>query len=189
MDAFMLILVATLAGQTGGRLSLLAAQLVDRSGKTVAVLAGLILAQAVLAAGAIRIGILLAPEFTPETHGLLLAIALVVTGIGMMGRIPQPANPYGQPRLGAFGGAVIFGGAILFADSGLLVVAAAAARSPLSWAALPGAVIGLSGAMLPAMLMGERAWRRLPLHALRPALGAIMVLTGVVIGLSVKELI
>ena len=126
----------------------------DRVGKTVAVLAGLMLAQAVLAAGTIRVGILLAPQFTPETHGLLLAIALVVTGIGMMGRIPRPTNPYGRPRLGAFGGAVIFGGAILFADSGLLVVAAAAARSPLPWAALPGAWSGLAVGVLSRTLMG-----------------------------------
>ncbi|MCT8001025.1 hypothetical protein NZL82_03940 [Sphingomonas sanguinis] len=189
MDAFMIVLVATLAGQACGRSSLLAAQLTERSGRPVAVLAGLVLAQALLAGVWIRLGTVLAARFTPETHGLFLAIALIFIGIGMMGPLPRSATPYGWPRLGVFGGALIGGGAILFADSGSLIVAAAAARSPLPWAALPGAAIGLAGAVLPAIILGERGWRRLPLRAMRVGLGVLMGLTGVVIALAVKGLI
>lgn len=185
----MIVLVVTLIGQAGGRVSLLAARLADQSGQTTAILAGLILTQGILAGIAIPLGMMFATMFTPEVQGLILAVALVLTGLEMIARLPATKTTTLQVRLGAFGGAAVGGGAVLLGESGLFVVAAAAARSPLPWAALPGAVVGLVGAVLPAMLLGEREWRRLPWRAIRTGLGTVTMVAGVILGLSVRHLI
>ena len=189
MDALMIVLVATLLSQAGGRLSGFTERLVERTDRALPVLAGVMLAQGVLAAAAIRIGMLLAPQVTPESRSVLLAVALVLLGIGMMGRLPRPGSTFGSPRLGMFGTASLGAAVILLADSGLMLVAAAAARSPLPWAAWPGAMLGLLGALLPAILLGTREWRRLPWRAIRLAAGGVMILIGLIIVLSTNGLI
>lgn len=189
MDALMIVLVATLLSQAGGRLSGFAERLVERTARALPVLAGVMLAQGLLAAAAIRIGMLLGPQVTPETRSLLLAVALALVGIGMMGRLPRAGSAFGSTRLGMFGTASLGAGAILLADSGLMLVAVAAARSPLPWAAWPGAMLGLLGALLPAILLGAREWRRLPWRVIRVAGGGAMILVGIIIGLSAKGLI
>ncbi|WP_322964858.1 hypothetical protein [Sphingomonas fuzhouensis] len=185
----MILLVATLLSQAGGRLSSFVERLVERTGRPVPVLVGVMLAQGALAAVAIRIGMMLAPQVTPETLSLFLAFALVMVGLGMCGRLPRPGSPFGPPRLGVFGTAALGAGLILSTESGLILVAVAAARSPLPWAAWPGVMLGLAGALLPAILLGTREWRRLAWRAIRVFGGAVMILTGIVIGLSAKGLI
>lgn len=189
MDALMTVLVVTLLAQAGGRASGFATDLAERTARIGPVLAGMVFAQAVLAAAAIGVGITLAPQVTPETRTLILAIALILVGLGMMGRLPRPGSPFGWPRLGAFGTALFGGGAILFADSGVMLIAAAAARSPLPWAAWPGAMLGLLGALLPPLILGEREWRRMPWRVIRVTIGTLLILIALAIGLATKGLI
>lgn len=189
MDALMIVLVVTLFAQAGGRLSAFATQLVERTGRIGPVLVGVSLAEAVLAAVAVGIGVELAPQITPEIRTLILAIALALVGIGLTTRLPRPGSPFGWPRLGAFGTALLGGGAILLGESGLMLVAAAAARSPLPWAAWPGAMLGLLGALLPPLLLGEREWRRIPWRAIRIVIGTGMILAAIVIASATKGLI
>lgn len=189
MDALMIVLVATLLSQAGGRLSGFAERLAERTDSALPVLAGVMLAQGLLAAVAIRIGMVLGPQVTPEMRSLLLAVALVLVGIGMMGRLPRAGSPFGSVRLGVFGTALLGAGTILLMESGLVLVAVAAARSPLPWAAWPGAMLGMLGALIPAILLGAREWRRLAWRPIRMTGGAIMILIGIVIALSAKGLI
>ena len=189
MDALMIVLVVLLIGQIGGRLGDFTMRLAERTGRQAQVVGGVMLAQALLCALAIRLGILLAARFTPETHSLLLGIALVLAGIGSMGRVRRAESYSGFSRMGVMSTAVIGAGAILLADSGFMVVAAAAARSLLPWAAWPGALIGTLGAILPPLLLGAREWRRLPLRAMRIGIGGILILAGLIIALSAKRLI
>ncbi|MDY0959315.1 hypothetical protein SOM26_11530 [Sphingomonas sp. CFBP8993] len=189
MDALMIVLVVTFLAQLGGRSSGFATRLAERTGAIVPVLSGLLVAQAVLAAMAVALGIAIAPELTPELRSLLLALALVLVGVALTTRMPRPGSPFGWPRLRAFGTALFGGGAILVADSGMMLVAAAAARSPLPWAAWPAAILGLLGALLPPLMLGEREWQRLPWRTIRIAIGAVLILAGVIVGLSAKGLI
>ncbi|WP_343526255.1 hypothetical protein [Sphingomonas sp.] len=189
MDALMIVLVVMLVAQIGGRLGDFTMRLAERTGRPTQVVGGVMLAQALLCALAIRLGIMLAARFTPEMHGLLLAIALMLVGFGMMGRPRRAASYGGFSRLGVTGTAAIGAGVILLADLSVMVVMAAAARSPLPWAALPGALAGTLGAILPPLTLGEREWRRLPLRAMRIAIGSVLILAGLVIGLSTKGLI
>jgi putative Ca2+/H+ antiporter (TMEM165/GDT1 family) len=189
MDALMIVLVVTLLSQAGGRLSGFAERLAERTGRAMPVLAGVMLAQGILAVVAIRIGIMLGPQVTPETRTLLLAVALTLVGIGMMGRLPRPGSPFGSVHLGVFGIATLGAGWILLMESGLVLIAIAAARSPLPWAAWPGAMLGLAGALLPAILLGTREWRRLAWRAIRVVGGAALSLSGIIVVLSVKGLI
>ena len=189
----MTVFVVTLLAQAGGRLSGFATHLVERTGRIGPVLLGVLVAQGVLAAGAVLLGIALAPQVTPETRTLILAIALALVGIGLTGglgaRRAGTGSPFGWPRLGAFGTALLGGGAILSAESGLMRVAAAAAHSPLHWAAWPGAMLGLLGALTPPLLLGEREWRRMPWRAIRGVAGVTLILAAIVMALATKGLI
>lgn len=185
----MTALVVALLAQGAGRVAALAAQATDRTGRPGAVMLGIVGAQLIVAGLAVQLGVTLAPSLTPETRTLLLGLAIGLAGAGLMGRLSSRASPFGPPRLGAFGTAMLGGGAIMLADSPAFVIAMAAARSPLPWAALPGALIGTAGAVLPAILLGEREWRRLPLRPIRIGGGAVMMLAGLVIALSAKGLI
>ena len=183
----MIVLVAVLGAQAAGRWSGFVVHLAEHSRQPGRVVLGAMLVQAVMAGLAIAFGQTLAPEVTPDTRSLLLALALLVLGIGLFGRMAAPrAMP---PRWSPLVAAVIGSGAIQLSDSTTLVIAAAAARSPLPWAALPGAMLGLAGAILPALLLGEREWRRLPLRAIRIGIGCAMILAGITIALSIRGLI
>ena len=185
----MTALVVTLFAHAGGRLAVLAAQTVDQTGRPGAVILGIVIAQLAIAALAVQLGTVLGPGLTPEGRTLLLGLAIAGAGIGMLGRLPQRGSPYGLPQLGARGTALLGGAVLMLVDSPAFVIAVAAARSPLPWAALPGAVIGTAGATLPAILLGERAWRRLPLRLIRTGAGVVMLLAGLIIALAAKGLI
>ncbi|MGE7206058.1 hypothetical protein ACQKJZ_10315 [Sphingomonas sp. NPDC019816] len=185
----MIALVVALVAQGAGRLAALAAQVSDRTGRPAAAILGIVVAQLVVASLAVQLGVTLAPGLTPETRTLLLGLAIGLAGVGLLGPLSARASPVDPSRLGAFGTAMLGGGAIMLADSPAFVIAMAAARSSLPWAALPGALIGTLGAVLPALLLGEREWRRLPLQPIRLGMGGVMLLTGLVIALSAKGLI
>ncbi|MBB3880280.1 TMEM165/GDT1 family protein [Sphingomonas pseudosanguinis] len=185
----MIALVVALLAQGAGRVAALAAQTTDRTGRPGAVMLGVLAAQLIVVGLAVQLGVTIAPSLTPETRTLLLGLAIGLAGAGLLGRLPPRVSPFGSPRLGAFGTAMLGGGAIMLADSPAFVIAMAAARSSLPWAALPGALIGTAGAVLPAILLGERGWRHLPLRLIRIGGGAVMLLTGAIIALSARGLI
>ena len=78
---------------------------------------------------------------------------------------------------------------MVFGDRMQFIVAALAARSPLPWAAAVGATMGALLVDVAAVVMGERGWCALPLRWLRIAVAAVLVVAGVVIGLSAVSLI
>ncbi|MET4896784.1 TMEM165/GDT1 family protein [Sphingomonadaceae bacterium jetA1] len=185
----MIALVVALLGQAGDRTGWLAARLADRDRRPGQLAAGLMLAMALVAALAVVAGRSLAASLTPEAKSLLLAVALVLLGIGAFRAVKPPAMRWSPARLGSLGGALL-GGGVLIAGGGVgFVLAAAAARSPLPWAALPGALMGTLGAVVPPIVLGEREWLRLPLRAVRIGTGLVLVLAGLVIGLSSRGLI
>lgn len=166
----------------------LAAMLADRYRSPGFVILAAALALAVnYALGAFG-GLIVGALLTPEARLLLLALALVLAGLGTAIRDKAPDSLAGW-RVGR--GVTVSAGLFImvFGDRMQFIVAALAARSVLPWAAAVGATIGALAVTGFAALNGERAWRALPLRAIRIAVAAVLTVAGVVIGLSAVALI
>jgi Ca2+/H+ antiporter, TMEM165/GDT1 family len=187
VDALMAALVAAALAHVADRPAWLAAILADRFGVGRVLLAAA-LALAATAALAVLGGLLLRPLLTPEAAQLFLALALVLQGADGIGRLRAP-DPLAGWRLGGTLTATLGLFILMFGDGLQLIVAALALRSPLPWLALAGAILGGLAAVAPAAVLGEAAWRRWPLVALRRASAALFVIAGLWIGLSGLRLV
>ena len=173
--------------QASDRTPWLAAILADRLGRATATIA-LLLALALNYALGVVGGRLLAPMMTPEAKLLLLALALLLAGLGTGWRVKRPdaLEHWRLPApLTAFAGLFI----MAFGDRMQFVVAALAARTPLPWAAAVGATLGAGLIGASAAAVGETGWLRLPLRAVRLAAAAILIVAGAIIGLAALRLI
>ena len=166
----------------------LAAIFADRFRSPALVVLAVVLALSFNYAIGVAAGLAVTALLTPEARLLLLALALVLAGAGTGLRFKRPDALDGWRTGPAF--TSIAGLAIMaFGDRMQFVVAALAGRSTLPWAAMVGAVIGGTAVNMVAVALGEAAWLRLPLKALRIAAAAILLIAGVVIGLNALRLI
>lgn len=183
----MAALVAAMLVQIGDRPARLAAILADRYRSPAIVLAAAAAALALATGLAAAGGALLAPGLTANARQLLLAVALLLQGAGAFWPV-QPPDRLAGWRLGAWG--TSFAGllTLVFGDGLMLVVLALAARSVPALAAI-GAVLGSLAVLAAAALLGEAAWLRLPLTALRRAAGTLFLLAGIILALGALRLV
>jgi putative Ca2+/H+ antiporter (TMEM165/GDT1 family) len=187
MDALMAALVLGAITQASDRTPWLAAILADRLGRVTVVVA-LVVALAINYVLAVVGGRLLAPMMTPQAKLLLLALALLLAGLGTGWRAkrPEALEHWRLPApLTALLGLLI----MAFGDRMQFVVAALAARSDLPWAAAVGATLGAGLVGAGVAMTGEAAWLRLPLRAIRIVAAAILAVAGILLGLAALHLI
>jgi Ca2+/H+ antiporter, TMEM165/GDT1 family len=187
MEAIVPAFLLAVLSQLGERPALLTAILADRYGRplTVALAAGLSHAAGnVLAAFA---GMTMAAILTPNAKALLLAVALVTGGLGALWRVKPPARleawrfgPLLTPLLGVF--ILALGGATQF-----FTVALATRGEP--WFAAAGAIIGTFAVTFVAAALGERSWKAVPFGKIRPGIGLLLLVAGLVIGLGALRLL
>jgi putative Ca2+/H+ antiporter (TMEM165/GDT1 family) len=184
----MAALVLGVLTQASDKTPWLAALLSDRYRAPGVVILAAAVALAVNYALGVVGGLLVAALLTPEARLLLLALALVLAGLGTAVRDKAPDALEGW-RVGR--GVTVFAGLFImvFGDRMQFIVAALAARSVLPWAAAVGATAGALVVTGYAAIMGERAWRALPLRAIRIGAAAILTVAGVVTGLRAVALI
>lgn len=188
MDALMAALVAALLAQTSDRQPWLAARLAAQSKAHGAVIAATALALAISNALGALAGALMAPILTPNARALLLCFALLSAGASCFGRV-KPVSQRSGMTLGAFLTAFITLLAAAMGDRTQFLTAAIAARSDVPVFAAIGATIGALAVHLAAIGAGERAQRRVPMRAIRIAIGLVLMLAGTVSGLSALRLI
>jgi putative Ca2+/H+ antiporter (TMEM165/GDT1 family) len=187
MDALMAALFAAALVQVGDRTAWLTAILVDRFRRPGHVLVAAALAVAGASGIAATGGALVAPLLTPNARALLLALALALQGGGALFAAKPPDRLDGW-RLGAFATAGVGLFVLAFGDGAQFIVAALAARGGSPWGAAIGATIGSLAVLVPAGLVGERAWTAAPLPAVRRAIGIVFIMTGLVLGLGALRL-
>lgn len=178
--------VGALLCHASDRTPWLAARLGDRYDKTgLLVIAATIAIALTNALGAIA-GMLMAPIMTPDARALLLALALLSAGISALLRLKPPAalDRGAGPFLTAFLCLLALG----LGDRTQFLTMALAARTPIPALAAIGATFGAMAVIIPALVVGERAYRRLPHRAIRIAIGSLLVITGVVVGLGALRL-
>ena len=184
----MAALVAAALAQIGDRSAWLAAILADRWRRPVLVIAMALLALLCASALAAIAGGLIGPRLSPNAQRLFLAAALLTQGVGafVAARPPERLNgwrvgPWLTSALGLF--------ILAFGDGAQFIVMALAARSPLPWLAAVGGTIGALAVIAPAAIMGEAAWRRLPLQRVRIVVGILFVVVGAVLALRALRLV
>ncbi|HEU0043214.1 TMEM165/GDT1 family protein [Sphingomonas sp.] len=184
----MAALVAVALAQVGDRPAHLAAILADRYRAPGLVIVAALLALAAASGIAAAGGALIAPIMTPEARQLLLALALLLQGGGALWRGKPPERLAGW-KLGAFPTSLLGLFILFFGDGVMFVVLALAARSEVPALAALGATLGALAVVVPAVLLGEAAWTRLPLVTTRRVIGALFVVASLWLGMGALRLV
>ena len=131
--------------------------------------------------------VIIAPMLTPNMQSLMLAIALVLGGLGGLWRGKPPGRMESwhlgallTPLLGVFIAA--------WGDRTQFFTFALATRGE-PWFAAAGAALGGFGVCFVAAVLGELGWRTLPFGKLRIAVGLLFLVAGVWIGLGALRLL
>jgi len=188
MDVLMAAFVAAILAQASDRTPWLTAILASRFARPGAVIAGTVVALAVInAIGAIG-GAIIGPRLSPNAQALLLALALVSAGGSALFPMKMPDRLSGW-RIGAFATSLL-GVAILgFGDRTQFITAALAARSPAPALAAVGATLGSLVVNIPAILAGEEIRGKLPLTIVRIVVGILFLIAGAIAAFSALRLI
>lgn len=188
MDALLASFLAVLLAEQGDKLQLLAGDLGRRFARPAPVAAGLIAAAFVNALVAGIAGALVHAIVPFRALTLLAALALLSAGAGALPRARPPAV-IAYPRLGAFGGPAFAGAVLGFGGGAQFLTFAIAARADAALLAAAGATLGAAAAILPAVLLGERLERTLPLRSLRLGAAALLLLAGALAALTALRLV
>jgi Ca2+/H+ antiporter, TMEM165/GDT1 family len=177
MDALLSAFVAAGLAEWGDRTQLLAAALAARYGRPGPVLAGIALAALANALLAAFAGTLVHDMITLRALSLMAALALLFAGVG--GLIPRKAPEMGVGwKTGAFLTSAICFFLLEFGDKTQFLTFAIAGRFDSLALAASGAAAGVAAASVPAVLLGPRLARELPLKAIRIAIAILFLLAG-----------
>lgn len=184
----MAAIVAAALGQLGDKTAWLVAILSDRYRAPGRVIAAAVIAILVASGIAATGGALIAPRITPEAKQLFFAMALLLQGGGAFFAVKMPERLSGW-RLGAVLTTLAGLFILAFGDGVQFIVVTLAARTPFPALAAIGATIGSLAVVIPAAILGEAGWARLPWRPVRAVVGALFLLAGAVIGLGALRLI
>ena len=164
--------------EMGDKTQLLSFVLAATLRKPVAILAGILvatLANHALAGGA---GYLLSDMLSPDTMALIAGVAFIAFGVWAL----KPDSLDDKPRLlqaGAFATACLAFFVAEMADKTQFATITLAARYHALVAVVLGTTLGMLLANLPAVWIGEKLARKLPLRALRIVAALLFVAMGV----------
>lgn len=180
MDALVPAFVAALLAGVGDRPARLAALLAGR-GAWASVVSGMLIGHAAAIALSVAGAMLIAPYLAPNPKSLLLALALLLAGAAAC----WPRRPVVAERgalLPAATGAFVTGDGTAFLAFALGVKGSAPVLAGIG--ALAGAAV-----LAVAAAGAGRDWERLPLASLGRIAGALLIVTGTVVGLGALRLI
>ncbi|QIG78425.1 TMEM165/GDT1 family protein [Stakelama tenebrarum] len=187
MEALVPAFIAALVMQVGDRATWLTALLADRYGRPVRVALAATLAHAAGNALAAAAGGWIGPMLTPNAKSLFLALSLIFGGAVLLWRVAPPDRLEGW-KLGAFLTPLLGIFILALGDPTQSFTLALAARS-YPWFAFAGAALGSMTVAFAAAMLGELAWRKLPLRWVRIALGSIGMIGGAILALSAVRLL
>ncbi len=188
MDALMAALVAAAFAQVGDRTAWLAAILSDRHRRPGLVIAMATLAILAASSLAATLGAVIGPKLAPNAQQLMLAVAMLLQGGGAFfpAKCPDRLDRW---KIGAVATALLGLFILAFGDGVQFIVLTLAARTPVPALAAIGATIGSLVVVVPAALMGEAAWLRLPLKPIRIAIGGLFLIFGLILALGALRLV
>jgi putative Ca2+/H+ antiporter (TMEM165/GDT1 family) len=188
MDALLPTFLAALLAEFGDKTQLLAALLAVRFRNKPAVLGGIAvaaLANSLLAAAG---GRLIADLVNFRAIALMVAVALLAAGAGGLLRQKPPAlSSYGGP--GAFATAALATFILEFGDKTQFLTFTLAARADSLGLAAAGAAAGILVAAAPAVMLGERLGKALPLRRIRFGASLLFLVLGIIVAAGALRLL
>ena len=186
MDALVTAFVAAALGEWGDRTQLLIALLAARSGRPGTVLAGFVIAALVSNAFAAYFGMLVAQTITIRAMTLLVAVALLFSGIAGLIRRNPPSTDFGRtPLLLAV---ILLCLGTELGDRTQFLTFALAGRFDAPALAAAGATAGMVTAALPALVLGERLQSVVPIRAIRLGGAALFLLVGFLVAITALQI-
>ena len=185
MDALVPALVAALLAGVGDRPAWFAARASEHY-EAAWTLSGFLAAQLIACAIAVGGGMLAAPLLNPNAKALLLAVALISGGVSALLRT-SPATSDERVRGPVM--AFLEMAALVVGDRTTFITFALAARGSEPVLAGVGAAIGAMALAFAAVMLGAAGRRALPLRWLSISGGAILLVAGIVAGLTGLRLI
>ena len=186
MDALVSAFVAAALGEWGDRSQLLVALLAARSGRPGTVLIGFLAAAILSNAVAAYLGTVAAHAITIRAMTLLVALALLFSGVAGLIRRNPPSTAFG--RLPLLLGTILLCLGTELGDRTQFMTFALAGRFDAPALAAAGATAGMATAALPALLLGERLQSAVPIRAIRLGGAGLFLLVGFVVAINALQI-
>jgi len=187
MDALLPPLVVAFLAEFGDKTQLLAILLAARFPRHGAVIGGIVVAALINSVAAAIGGAAIAAMITHRAIALLLAVALL--GIALGNFWPVKAKDTASDwKLGAFATSAVAFLILEFGDKTQLAMAGFAARGHAPALTAIGATIGVVAANVPAVLLGRRFPRLVPVRAIRIGVGVVLLVVALWVGLDALRL-
>jgi putative Ca2+/H+ antiporter (TMEM165/GDT1 family) len=187
MEAIVPAFLLAILSQIGERPALLTAILADRFRRPILVALAAGLAHAIGNGAVAAAGMAMAPMMTPNAQALFLAIALVFGGVGGLWPVKAP-HRLDRWRLGAFLTPLLGVAILAFGERTQFFTLALSIRG-FPWLAAAGATLGSVAIAFVAAVLGEKAWRALPLGWLRIGFAILFLIAGAYVGLGAVGLL
>ncbi|MCI4590694.1 TMEM165/GDT1 family protein [Sphingobium sp. BYY-5] len=188
MDALLIALLGCLLGEMGDKSQLLVLALATRYDRDGAVIAGIVVAAAANAAISAIAGAWIGPMLGADARLLFMALAILFLGVGLLWRVSPPDTLDGWPTgpfLTTMLGLFILG----FGDGPQFLILGIATRTADPILAGIGGAIGMIVALVPVVVVRGQLLAILPLRAIRWTGGALLLLSGAIMGLGATGLL
>jgi len=182
MEAFLVSAGVVALAEIGDKTQLLALVLSARFRKPVPIIFGILTATLANHFLAGAVGAWLASVIGPTVMRWILGVSFIAMAIWTLipDQIADEADPK-PPRYGVFGTTLIAFFLLEMGDKTQIATIALAARYSSLVAVVAGTTVGMMLANVPAVLLGDAAARRLPMHLVHGIAGAIFLVLGVLV--------
>jgi len=186
MEALVTAFAAAFLAEWGDKTQLIVAMLAATTRRPGQVLAGLVLAALASNLVAAIAGIFIAGAITIRAMTLMVALALLFAGLsGLIRRSPPAPAAARLPVLTAF----ILCLAAEFGDRTQFLSFALAGRFDSAPLAAAGATAGMLAACVPAVVLGEKLGKTVPLRAIRYVVAALFLIAGFIAAVKALQLV
>ena len=188
MDALLTTFIAAALAEIGDKTQLLVIALAARYGRPAPVLAGVAVAAFVNCLVAAVGGALIHEYVNLRAISMLVAVALIFTGVSglIRGNQPEVGSDW---KKDAFATTVACFFVIEFGDKTQFLTAAFAAQYDSLLLAALGATAGVVAANAPGAVLGDRLDEIVSLRSIRLAIAVIFLLAGFIVGVNALRLV
>ena len=187
MEAFLVSTGIVALAEIGDKTQLLAFILAARYRKPLPILFGILIATALNHAIAGALGAWITSQFSPEALRLILGVSFIAMAAWVL--VPDTLNDAdaSTTRYGVFGTTLVTFFLAEIGDKTQIATVALAAQYQAWFAVVVGTTLGMMLANAPAVLLGERIARKIPVKLVHGLAAALFALLGVAALLGAGE--
>lgn len=190
MEAFLVSTGIVALGEMGDKTQLLALLLAARFRRPWTIVAGILVATLANHAAAGAVGGWVAAQLGPDLLRWVVGGGFVAMAAWMLvpDKLDDDEDDAGRQRFGVFGTTVVAFFLAEMGDKTQVATVALAARFPDLWAVVAGTTLGMMLANVPAVFLGERVARAVPMRTVHAVGAAIFAVLGVLTLLGIDQL-